>query len=58
MIVELKWNKSVRGALDQIKSNDYVKALQNYKGPVLLVAINYNRKSKKHECAIEELMIP
>ena len=54
MIVELKWNKSVEGAIAQIKEKKYMKALEEYKGNVLLVAINYDRKNKKHECKIEE----
>ena len=29
-------------------------ALENYGGDILLVGINYNEKSKKHTCRIEE----
>ena len=54
MVVELKWDKSSQGAIQQIKDKEYVKALQDYSGKILLVGINYNAKTKKHECMIEE----
>lgn len=53
MIVELKWNKSVESAVNQILEKDYGEALKDYKGRLLLVAVNYNKKNKKHECKIE-----
>ena len=37
----------------QIKEKNYGSALKDYQGKLLLVAINYNKKTKKHECAIE-----
>lgn len=55
MIIELKWGKSASEALAQIKERDYTQALKHYRGEVLLVGINYDRKSKDHECLIEEL---
>jgi len=54
MVVELKWNKSVEGAIAQIKGNKYIQAIENYGGDILLVGINYDKKSKKHECIIEK----
>ena len=53
VIIELKWDKNTIGALKQIKEKHYGNALKAYQGKVLLVGINYNKKSKKHECAIE-----
>ena len=53
VIIELKWDKNTIGALKQIKEKNYGNALKEYQGKVLLVGINYNKKSKKHECAIE-----
>lgn len=53
MIVELKWNKKVKTAIDQIYDRAYVEALKDYKGSLLLVAVNYDKKRKKHECKIE-----
>jgi len=53
MIIELKWNKSASTAIDQIKNKNYPQALSDYNGNILLVGINYNKKTKKHECVIE-----
>ena len=57
MIVELKWDQSAEGAIAQIKEKQYGKALEGYCGELLLVGINYGRKSKKHECRIESFSI-
>lgn len=54
LLIELKWNKTEEGAIRQIKNNDYPQALENYGGDILLVGINYDVKSKKHTCRIEE----
>lgn len=53
LVVELKWDKSAEGAIEQIKGRKYVEALKAFKGNVLLVGINYDKKSKKHQCRIE-----
>lgn len=57
MIVELKWDKSAEGAIEQIKKKKYVKALEDYQGNLLLVGVNYDKESKKHQCVIEEVLI-
>ena len=55
LLIELKWNKTDKGAIAQIKNNDYPQALKGYGGDMLLVGINYDAKSKKHTCRIEAL---
>lgn len=55
IVIELKWDKSTIGALKQIKDKNYGSVLKEYQGKVLLVGINYNKKTKKHECVIEIL---
>jgi hypothetical protein len=58
MIVELKWNKKAETAIDQIKNNKYLKALDGYKGEILLVGISYEKdgaEAKKHRCVIERI---
>ena len=55
LIVELKWNKSPEGAIRQIKENGYQNILKNYGGEVILVGINYDEKTKVHECRIESI---
>lgn len=54
MIVELKYDKSAQGAIEQIKDKKYVESLKNYHGNLLLVGINYDVKTKKHSCVIEK----
>ena len=54
IIIELKHNQSTGKALQQIQSRQYFDALENYKGNLLFVAINYDKETKKHECEITE----
>lgn len=54
LIVELKWNKSAKTALQQIKDKKYADSVVNYTGDILLVGINYDKDSKNHECLIEK----
>jgi hypothetical protein len=53
LVVELKWDSSAKGAIAQIKEKKYVKALGEYHGNILLVGVNYDVKTKKHECEME-----
>ncbi len=57
LILELKWDKTAKGAISQIKNKKYVSALKEYKGNILLVVISYEKKSKKHHCRIEKYEI-
>lgn len=41
--------------IGQIKDRVYTEPFADYKGRLLLVGINYDRKTKKHECIIEEI---
>ena len=52
MVVELKWDKAASGAIAQIKDKKYLESIAGYSGEVLLVGINYDRKTKIHECEI------
>lgn len=54
MIVELKYDQSAEGAIRQIEEKNYAKTLEEYKGNVLLVGINYDKETKKHSCVIRE----
>lgn len=56
MIVELKWDRSAESAISQMKNKRYVKALENYTGEVFLVGINYDKKTKEHQCTIEKII--
>ena len=44
---------NAEGAIAQIKQKNYVEALQDYKGNLLLVGINYDG-DKNHSCVIEK----
>lgn len=55
LVVELKWDKSADGAIRQIKDKKYISALNGYKGDILLVGINYDKKSREHQCRIEKI---
>ena len=54
LVVELKWDQSAEGAIRQIREKHYTQWPESYTGEILLVGINYDRKSKKHTCAIEK----
>ena len=54
LVVELKWNKSARGGINQIKEREYCESLKEYQGNLLLVGISYDLKTKEHECVIEQ----
>ena len=52
-LLEALWDMDAVGALEQIKEKHYGNALEDYQGNLLLVGINYNKTTKKHECVIE-----
>ena len=54
LVVELKWDKSADGAIEQIKRKEYCHSLKEYQGNMLLVGVNYDRGTKEHKCKIEE----
>mgnify|MGYP002551579771 CR=1 FL=1 len=54
VMIELKWDKSAEGAIQQIKNKEYIDALKDYQGDLLLAGINYDKKTKKHSCIIEK----
>ena len=57
MIIELKWNQNAGIALNQIKEKNYIKSLKDYHGKVLFVGINYDKKTKQHECRFESVEV-
>ena len=54
MVVELKWNQNAQTAMMQIKDKKYPESILNYTGNILLVAINYDKNTKEHQCLIEQ----
>jgi len=59
LVIEMKWNKTASGAIRQIKERQYPRALENYGGDILLVAVNYDKDApagtRRHTCTIEKL---
>lgn len=56
MIVELKYDKSVESAIEQIKKKQYADSLKDYSDEILLVGVNYDKNDKKHTCKIEKII--
>ena len=53
ILLELKKDASVDTAIEQIHRKQYSGKVAQYDGQVILVGINYDSKSKKHNCRIE-----
>lgn len=58
LIVELKYDKTARSAILQIKDRQYTQVLEGYTGEILLVGVNYDKdkKEKQHSCVIEKIV--
>ena len=61
LLVELKYEKNVETAMDQIRRRNYPQKLEHYKGNILLVGVNYDKTAsgtsalyKHHTCMIEK----
>ncbi|MBR1508093.1 MAG: AAA family ATPase [Eubacterium sp.] len=60
LLMELKYNKDVQTAADQVRARNYPQVLEHYAGNLLVVSINYDKDAngesyKKHSCKIEKL---
>ena len=53
LVIELKYNKAVNTAIEQIKHRQYPAKVAQHTDNLLLVGITYNRDTKRHECRIE-----
>ena len=60
--MELKWDKTARGAITQIKEREYALRFKGklaektvHTGRILAVGIGYNKVTKEHACKVEEL---
>lgn len=56
VVLELKFDKSAEAAIAQIKKNRYAESLKDYVGEVVLVGINYDKKTKEHRCVIVRMV--
>ena len=59
LVIELKWNRSAEGAIDQIRKKNYPEALKNFGSEIILVGISYDKDApageRKHSCRIERV---
>ena len=55
LVVELKYDRTARAAIQQMKDRQYIQALEDYTGEILLVGIGYDKDNadKPHSCVIE-----
>lgn len=56
LVIELKYDKSVQGAIAQIEDKKYTESLSKYQGNILLVGINYDKEAKIHSCLIQKVV--
>ena len=57
LLIELKYDQSATAAIEQILNRKYPNSLINHAGEILLVGINYDKKSKNHTCSIQNFKI-
>jgi hypothetical protein len=57
LLIEFKYAHSAENAIKQIKEKEYFSRYLNgeYPNDILLIGINYDPKTKEHECLIEML---
>ncbi|MBT9775988.1 hypothetical protein GPL15_05655 [Clostridium sp. MCC353] len=55
IVLELKYNGTVDQAINQIIEKDYMKAFDERVKKIYLVAINYDKGTKTHQCHIESV---
>ncbi len=55
IVIELKYDKAVNTAIEQIKQRQYPAKVSQYTDNLLLVGITYERDTKLHHCCIEKL---
>ena len=58
LLIELKYNRTVEVADDQIRRKEYLQKLEHYKDNLLVISVNYNKdvkseEYKHHTCRIE-----
>lgn len=56
IIIELKYDKAVGTAIEQIKRRQYPAKVAQYADDLLLVGITYERETKRHVCCIERII--
>ena len=55
LVVELKWDQNAETALKQIKQKRYCDSLKEYQGCMLLVGVNYDKKTKNIDVKLKNM---
>lgn len=55
LVIELKYKQRAISAIEQIKERHYDSKIKEFADSVLYVGINYDPKTKDHDCIIEEV---
>ena len=55
ILIEFKYGESAEIAIQQIKTQEYFKRYTQQYRNIIIVGINYNPKTKEHQCLIERL---
>lgn len=55
LLLELKWNRSAKTAIEQIKEKNYPASLKDYINNLLIIGISYDKETRKHSCIIEQM---
>ncbi len=53
IVVELKYDKSAQGAIEQIRRKNYPASLKGFSKRIILLGVNYNKAEAKHEVELE-----
>ena len=54
IVIELKYNKDADSGIDQILRRNYPAKVAEYADRLLLVAVNYGKVTKTHDCVIQK----
>lgn len=57
ILIELKYDKAVDTAIEQIRRKQYPAKVSQYADNLLLVGITYERDTKLHRCCIERTAV-
>ena len=60
LLMELKYDKDVKTAAEQVRARNYPQILEHYAGNILVVSVNYDKDAKgegfkRHSCSIEKV---
>ncbi len=53
IVVEFKYDQSAEGAIAQIRRKDYPASLKGFSKNIILLGVNYNKETAKHEIDLE-----